>query len=149
MASYHYRACGLDNVILEGLAVGEDDAGETIVTIPAIGRLHKVIATMVITKTHALTGKELRFLRTELGLTQTELANVLRREALTISRWERGENPIEATADALIRLLANESLALGLALKVADVTQWTLPNPISPSFRIDGSDPGHYRPVAA
>lgn len=149
MTSYHYKACGLDNVIVEGVNIVQDDAGESTISIVAVGRLHRAIATMVVTKPNALNGKEMRFLRTEMSMTQAELANILRRESLTISRWERGENPIEETADALVRLLANETLELGVELTVADVTGWTTASATSAPFRIDGSDPTDYRPLAA
>lgn len=149
MASYHYKACGLDNVILEGVDMVQDDAGEKTITIPAVGRLHKVIAAMVVQKPHGLNGKELRFLRTEMGMTQAELANILRCESLTVSRWERDEHPINEAADALVRLLAKEALELGIDLSVAQVSGWTTASATNPPFRIDGSDPTDYRPLAA
>ena len=149
MSKYHYKACGLDNVILEGVDMVQDDAGEKTMTIQAVGRLHKVIAAMVIQKPHALNGKELRFLRTEMGMTQAELANILRCESLTISRWERDENPINEAADALARLLAEESLELNIRLSVTQVSGWTTASATSPPFRIDGSNPKDYQPLAA
>lgn len=149
MSTYHYKACGLDNVILEGIDMVQDDAGEKTMTIQAVGRLHKVIAAMVIQKPHALNGKELRFLRTEMGMTQAELANILRCESLTISRWERDENPINEAADALARLLAEESLELNIRLSVTQVSGWTTASATSPPFRIDGSNPKDYQPLAA
>jgi DNA-binding transcriptional regulator YiaG len=149
MPTYHYKACGLDNVILEGVDMVQDDAGEKTMTIKAVGRLHKVIAAMVVQKPHALNGKELRFLRTEMGMTQAELANILRCESLTISRWERDENPINEAADALVRLLAEESLELDIELSVTQVSGWTTASATSPPFRIDGSNPKDYQPLAA
>jgi transcriptional regulator with XRE-family HTH domain len=149
MSTYHYKACGLDNVILEGVDMVQDDAGEKTVTIQAVGRLHKVIAAMVVQKPHALNGKELRFLRTEMGMTQAELANILRCESLTISRWERDENPINEAADALVRLLAEETLKLDITLSVTQVSGWTTASATNSLFRIDGSNPKDYQPLAA
>jgi DNA-binding transcriptional regulator YiaG len=149
MSTYHYKACGLDNVILEGVDWIQDDAGKKTMTIPAVGRLHKVIAAMVVQKPHALNGKELRFLRTEMGITQAELANILRCKSLTISRWERDENPIDEAADALVRLLAKETLELGIDLSVAQVSGWTTASATNPPFRINGSNPKDYHPIAA
>ena len=149
MSTYHYKACGLDNVILEGIDMVQDDAGEKTIVIQAVGRLHKVFAAMVIQKPHGLNGKELRFLRTEMGMTQAELANILRCESLTISRWERDENPINEAADALVRLLAEESLELDIELSVTQVSGWTTASATSPPFRIDGSNPKDYQPLDA
>lgn len=149
MTTHNYKACGLDNVILEGVDMVQDDAGEKTMTIQAVGRLHKVIAAMVVQKPHALNGKELRFLRTEMGLTQAELANILRYESLTISRWERDEHPINEAADALVRLLTKESLELDIELSVAKVSGWTTASATNPPFRINVSNPKDYQPLAA
>jgi transcriptional regulator with XRE-family HTH domain len=51
-----------------------------------------------------MTGKELRFLRTEMGMTQAELAKIVHREPLTISRWERSEDEIDSNAEVLVRV---------------------------------------------
>ncbi len=148
MTVYHYTECGLDNVLIEGISPVSDDNGEAVITIPKIGRLHKAIAAMVVNKLNALTGKEIRFLRTEMGMTQAELALVLRCQSLTISRWERSETMFDETADALLRLLAQEKLDLGTELGVEEVAAWTTPTAVSAPLRIDGSDPSHYRPMA-
>ena len=58
-----------------------DDAGEQVVTIRNVAGLHKAIATAIVMKRANMTGKELRFLRTEMGMTQAELADVVHREA--------------------------------------------------------------------
>jgi transcriptional regulator with XRE-family HTH domain len=59
-----------------------------------------------------MTGPELRFIRTEMGMTQAELAKVVHHDAQSVGRWERNEFPIDQTAEALIRLLAIEKLEL-------------------------------------
>jgi len=74
---YHYRACGLDNVMIMSLPVESDDAGEIVIRIPNIKGLHRVLAHCLIVQPNALKGKELRFLRTEIGMTQAQLANLL------------------------------------------------------------------------
>jgi DNA-binding transcriptional regulator YiaG len=147
MQPYHYTACGLDNVLLEGIQMVADDDNQSVLTVRRVAQLHRAIAQAVVQKPSALNGKELRFLRSEMDMTQAELAAILRREPLTISRWERSENPIEENADALIRLLAEEKLDLGLGLTVEQVTSWTLDRAHTRPFRIDGSDPKNYRPV--
>ena len=91
MAQFHYTQCGLDHVIIETEFV-TDDAGEDVITIPAIGMLHRVIAEGVINAKGLLTGREFRFLGTEMGLTQDELAQVFHRDSQSIARWEKRRN---------------------------------------------------------
>ena len=56
-------------------------------------------------------GSELRFLRTEMGYTQAQLAEIMQVKPLTIGRWER-DNNIGAVEEAFIRKLAIETLKL-------------------------------------
>ena len=74
MREFRYTDCGLENVVIEGLESQIDDAGEEVVVIPNIFGLHKVLAYCIITRPHGLRPDELKFLRTEMGLTQAELA---------------------------------------------------------------------------
>jgi transcriptional regulator with XRE-family HTH domain len=53
-------------------------------------------------------GATLRRRRRELGLTQGELAALLRVELNTIARWERGERPITAPGAVELALWAIE-----------------------------------------
>jgi DNA-binding transcriptional regulator YiaG len=147
MASYRYKASGLDNVILEGVDVVQDDAGQRVVSIPNIEGLHRAIAQAVVEKPTALDGREWRFLRTEMGLTQAQLAEIMKREALTISRWERAETPIDPTADTLFRLLVIEKLALERGDTIEDVAKRSIIGTGGEPIRIDGSDPSAYRPI--
>lgn len=81
-------------------------------TIPAIGQLHNIIAQGLVAQENALSGTEIRFLRTEMGMTQAELAQLLHRDTQTVGRWERGEVALDATQDIFIRQLAAEKLQL-------------------------------------
>jgi DNA-binding transcriptional regulator YiaG len=148
MSTYHYTECGLDNVFIEGMDIVEDHGGEETVTIPAIGALHKVICEGIVQLTSKMTGKELRFLRTEMGLTQANLAEIVKVTSLTVSRWERDENAIDDAAEMLIRLMAAEQLKLGLHMAVEDVSANVTQKPRAEPIRINGADPSHYRLVA-
>ena len=44
MKPYHYTECGLENIIIEADLNAIDDKEENILTIPAIGQLHSIIA---------------------------------------------------------------------------------------------------------
>ena len=149
MGAYHYTECGLDNVFIEGMNMVEDHAGEATVTVPAIGLLHQVIAEGIVTLPSKMSGKELRFLRTEMGLTQEKLADVLKVTLLTVSRWEREETPIKDTAEMLIRLMAVERLELDIDMDVDEVSAKVTLGPRKDPIRIDGSDPKQYHLLAA
>jgi len=118
MNPYHYTECGLDNIIIEANFIAIDDQGEEVVTIPAIGHLHNIIAQGLIAQENALSGTEIRFLRTEMGMTQAELAQLLHRDTQTVGRWERGEVALDATPDIVIRQLAAEKLRLLLETSI-------------------------------
>lgn len=146
---YRYTASGLDNVILVGLKECTDDHGEKCVTIPNINKLHDAIAMNVLKRHGGMTGAELKFLRTLMGMTQAELGKIVNREALTIGRWERGEFENDPNAEAIIRLVAAERLQLDLKAPIEDVTGWCFQTADNPAIRIDASDPNNYRPLAA
>jgi DNA-binding transcriptional regulator YiaG len=146
---YRYTASGLDNVELIDLPVYQDDKGEKCITIPNVNELHKAIAKTILTRHGGMSGKELRFLRTMMHLTQAELAKVVSRDAQTIGRWERGPFENDPTAEALIRLMAAERLEIGLSAPVEDVSGWCMQSADVPEIKIDASDPTNYRPLAA
>lgn len=148
MSVYQYVESGLENVFIEGVSFVTDDAGETCITVPNINGLHKAIASGIVRQKAGMTGREMRFLRTEIGFTQAELALIVHREALAISRWERGEVPIDSNAEALIRLFAAQKLELD-AIDVKDVSGWCVPSADTPPIVIDGSDPSNYIVKAA
>src|SRR5205085_3333553 len=112
MTDYHYRECGLDNVVIQGVVPCIDDDSDPVVTITNITGLHQAIAGAIALHDAGISGKELRFLRTEMGMTQAELAKVVHHDTQSIGRWERSEHPIEPTAEAIIRLMAIERLDL-------------------------------------
>ena len=150
MPEYRYTESGLDNVIIRGMNFITDDTDEQVVTIRNVNGLHRAIATAIVGKIVSMTGKELRFLRSEMGMTQAELAAVVHREPLAISRWERGEvSDIDMNAETLIRLLAREALDLPVLADVRKLSSWAVPLAATAMLEIDGSDPGHYRPIAA
>ncbi|MCC0808945.1 helix-turn-helix domain-containing protein [Methylobacterium sp. W2] len=148
MNAYRYKESGLDNVYIEGVNLVEDDAGEECVTIPNINGLHMAIAHGIVDKRSAITGPELRFLRTEMGLTQAQLAAMVHREPLAVSRWERNEIEIDSNAEAIIRLAAIDALKLPREAGVREIAGWCVPSAETAPLRIDGSDPSNYKVAA-
>lgn len=149
MEAYHYKECGLDNVLIKGMVPCKDDEGDEVFAIPNVLGLHKVIAETIVSREAGMTGPELRFIRTEMGMTQAELAKVVHHEAQSIGRWERNEFAIDQTAEALIRLLAIEKLALQLGGEtVSELSERCVPSAASKQIVIDGHDPSHYKQAA-
>jgi len=107
---YNYTACGLDNVIIGDMPYVLDDVGHEVIQIPMVNLLHAYIMLALVVKDCGLLACELKFLRTEMGLTQAQLAERIRKDAQTIGRWERDEHPIDETAEVVIRLLILEHL---------------------------------------
>jgi len=148
MSTYRYTESGLDNVAIRGVRFPTDDAGEECIIIQNINGLHKAIAHVIVTRRSSMNGKELRFLRTELGMTQAELASMLHREPLAVSRWERAESPIDANAETIVRLHAIQALKLPDSPEVKEVAGWCIQSAETPPIVIDGSDPSNYKIAA-
>lgn len=146
---YRYDECGLDNVVLKDLPVLLDDEGKAIVTIPHVNALHRVLTAMVATKTSGLQPKEIRFVRTEMELTQAQLAALVGKDVQTIGRWERGETPIERSAEIVIRARVLQTTGDKAIPSMEILSGWTLSSPSMPPFVIDASNPGAYQPIAA
>lgn len=145
---YHYTECGLDNVFIEGMEAVVDDAGETVYEIPNINQLHRVIAYAIVDQDAAMSPKELRYLRTELGLTQAELAKVVHTDEQTVRRWEQGKCPVNSSSEIVIRMLALETLGLK-SEGVREVAEKCVVSAETQMIRIDGSDPANYRQLEA
>lgn len=110
MTKYHYIECGLENVFIEGLTPMVDDDGDEVITIPHVAELHAEIARGIITQDGAMDGTKLRFLRSEMGMTQANLAKKVNKDGQTIGRWERNEITIDPNAEVIIRQLVGERL---------------------------------------
>lgn len=148
MKDYRYTESGLDNVIIADARFLVDDAGTEVIRIQNINGLHRVIALGIVTRKTLMSGREMRFLRSEMGMTQAELAKMIHREPLTISRWERGESEIDANAETLVRLHAIERLKLPVNEGVSEISGWAIAHAVQEPIIIDGSDPANYQLAA-
>lgn len=84
-----YTACGLDNVyLLDGYSIVETRRGRVIKIEDQQG-LHRAIGELLIGQKRSLIGKELRFLRHQLGLSQPALANLLGESEQSVARREK------------------------------------------------------------
>lgn len=144
---YNYTECGLDNVWVRGLPPCIDDNGQRVYTIPNLLGLHHEIARCIVMEQPGMSGAEMRFLRTELGLTQDELSRLLHVSSLTVSRWERNETPIHKNALTVFRMHCIESLKLDQQHKMSVEAISELGIDVSGTgiVTVDGCDPNNYR----
>ena len=116
----HYTACGLDNVWLEnGFMVKPSALGEVVSVQDADG-LHHLLAMTLVQKPGLLTGKEFRFLRVQLGLSQEALGQLLGFSENAVSLWER-KDTVPLTCDHWLRMCVWAKLAGNT--KVADALE--------------------------
>lgn len=107
--TYHYTECGLDNVWLEnGYRLKKTAYGKA-VAVEDVDGLHRALALELIGKPGRLSGKELKFLRVVMGLSQGGLGKLLGATEQSVSLWER-TGKVPQAADGLTRLLAAEKL---------------------------------------
>ncbi len=107
---YHYTESGLANVWLEnGFAVHDTPYGKAVAVEDAEG-LHKVLAMNLVHTPGRSTGKELRFLRVLLGLSQESLGKrCLGVTEQSVSLWER-TGKVPQQTDLVTRMLVLEQL---------------------------------------
>jgi putative transcriptional regulator len=109
-ARYHDTESGLDDIYLEnGFENVPTERGQR-VRFHDLEGLHAAIGRTLIEESRRLTGKELRFRRVELLLSQAALARLLGVKELTVARWEAGRTRIPAAVDAAVRALYLEKL---------------------------------------
>ena len=109
MSKYHYTQCGLDNVWLaNGFEIDETPYGRGM-AIEDVKGLHAAIAAALVDKPGKLSGKEFRFLRSELDLSQARLGELMGREAQTVAGWEK-KLEVGDTADFLLRHIYKQTM---------------------------------------
>jgi putative transcriptional regulator len=107
---YHYTECGLDYVWLgSGVRLIETGYGPA-AEITDADTLDQAIAEFIVTHKKSLTGQDVRFLRSELDLTQAELAGLLGKDAQSVARWEKEKTTIPSTEDRALRQIYLEGI---------------------------------------
>ncbi len=102
---YHYTQCGLDDVyLLNGYKRHETPYGDGVSVEKAEELQHAIAKHLCLSKAF-LTGKEFRFLRKLMNLTQAEVAIYFGCSVQAVARWEKGQTEINGAADRLLRLL--------------------------------------------
>jgi putative transcriptional regulator len=106
---YQYKESGLNNIYLaNGFSEKETSRGRT-VHIENVDGLHRAIGLWLARDKKTLDGREARFLRLEMGLSQVALAVLLGKNEQSIARWEKkdlsADEGIPPESERLIRFL--------------------------------------------
>lgn len=104
VAPFHYTQCGLDDVyLLSGFELSEHD-GEPWFSIKNMDGLHKAIALVLVRERATFSGKDVRFLRKQMKLTQEELGELIGVGDQMVARYEKGESNIPPAPAMLLRM---------------------------------------------
>lgn len=102
---YHYKECGLDNIfLLNGFSIENVD-GEDYVSVHNVDGLWKAIGLSLVANKKTFLPSEIRYLRSQMGYTQSELATMLRVDDQTVARWEKKQCKLPGPADFALRVL--------------------------------------------
>jgi DNA-binding transcriptional regulator YiaG len=102
---YHFKECGLPNVyLLNGVKIENDPDHGTLVTIDNLPELFMAIAFKLVAKPDRLSGREMRFLRKRMAMTQADLAKEMWVNEQTIANYEKGKTE-GGPADRALRFL--------------------------------------------
>jgi len=145
----HYTACGLDDVyLLNGYEIHKTDYGQGI-SVKHADDLHLEIGLALVKSKKGLTGKELRYLRKQMDITQSELGRLVGMSAQQVARWEKGISEIPGPADRLLRMLFAEYADKG-DVEVRELLEFldTLDDIGSPQHLFETTDDG-WRAAAA
>lgn len=105
-APLHYVDCGLDNVFL----LNGFEKTDEYLTVKDMEGLHRAIGLNIALERKAPSGKELRFLREEMDMTQSELGRRLGVSSQSVARWEKGQTESIGAAVFGVRVLYLMSL---------------------------------------
>lgn len=113
----HYKACGLDDVyLMSGYDVVQTPDGDGI-RIRDLEGLHDAIGHYLATYKKVLNGKELRYLRNHMDLTQSELGKLVGLSSQQVARWEKEQNKPSGAAESLVRILFLEDLSENISVR--------------------------------
>jgi DNA-binding transcriptional regulator YiaG len=132
----HYRASGLDHVVLVNGYETVESSGKTFIRIHSPDALHAAIGHFLATKPGRLTGQELRYLRRGIDLSQEELGNLLEYQRPQVVQWEKGDSEIPVPVELAVRAMylgERENAPLGLEL--ANLVQGSVGDPEPLVFR--------------
>lgn len=101
----HYKECGLDNIYLLNGFTKEEYDGEEYVSIADSDGLNTAIAMHIVLHRKAPSGKEIRFLRNQLDMSQADLAELLGVSDQSVARWEKETSEVPGPALIALRII--------------------------------------------
>jgi DNA-binding transcriptional regulator YiaG len=138
----HYTDCGLDDIYLvSGYEIEDTPHGEGL-SIKDLDKLHEAIGVHLASQKKALSGKELRFLRLQMNLTQSELGRFCGLSSQQVARWEKGENEISGPAELLVRGLYIQHVGKKLDIQKLVKTLDELDAPINDKSYFENTSQG-------
>ncbi len=105
---HHYTESGLDNVWLSGGVARHETRYGPGVSIENVDGLNAAIAAWIVERKSYWHGRELKFLRKRLDLSQKALADLLGYSDQQVRRWENDVAEMPSPASRLLRLLVRE-----------------------------------------
>ena len=101
-----YTEAGLGHVRLEGVEeLVCEGCGNTVLRLPRIEALHRLIAVLFLFSVRRLIPAEFRFLRKYTGMSTSMLAARLGTEDDRVNAWEAGREPIPLRAELRLRYI--------------------------------------------
>lgn len=105
---------GLPQVVLEGVRKKTcGDCGEYTIRIPHHQELTQKVTVALLNKRKLLAPLEMKWLRSHLGITSSQLGLLLKVSPTTVSYWENGKRNPSQASDLLLRFLVSTTLAEG------------------------------------
>ena len=136
---YHYTESGLRNVWLSnGYRIEKTAYGKGVV-FENIPSLHRAIGKHIVTTSPRLTGPEVRFLRSEMELSQAALAGLFGNDAQTVALWEKGKVKVPKWADRLLRAFYREHVGENVKIRALAERAILLENEPKPPTRIEAA----------
>ena len=80
-------------------------AGNKAVQFEDATSLDLAIANALINQTEPLTGKEFRFLRQQIGMSQSDVASFMHVDPQSVARWEKGQVSLPFANEAVMRFI--------------------------------------------
>lgn len=105
---HHYTESGLNNVWLNGGVARHETPYGPGVAIDDVDGLNAAIAAWIVERKSYWHGRELKFLRKRLNLSQKGLADLLGYSDQQVRRWENDIAEMPSPASRLLRLLVRE-----------------------------------------
>ena len=102
---YHYTECGLDDIYLRSGYQRETTPYGDGVSVRHVDELHDAIGQFLVTARKELSGKEIRFLRKQMDLTQAELGLLIGVSDQQVARCEKEQSEMARSSDYLLRTI--------------------------------------------